>query len=342
MSFKHWFIPHKHNNHRPHATSHPALATILVFVLTVNTALNVFTSTNPQVLGFATSIYQQELYDLTNSERAGNGLTSLTPNSTLAEAARLKALHMFEENYWAHTSPGGVEPWHWFSVVGYEYSAAGENLARDFDTSSGVVSAWMASPSHRDNILYDDFTEIGIAVVNGNLAGEDTTLVVQLFGTPSVTPTPPPQEVIIPPTPTPTTQIAAPTSTPTPLPTLAPTRVITPTVEPTATPTVTPTPLQDPLLAFGTTINPPTTIIPDVEESNSPLTLGALIDPQNYSFSRLFTISALTLVILLFGIEIYYSWREEVLHHKKHKIAHVGILMIVLLSIITGSAGAIL
>src|SRR5262249_8899486 len=49
--------------------------------------------------------------------------------------------------------------------------------------SSGVVDAWMASPSHRDNLMKPTYREVGFAVVNGNLLGEDTTLVVQMFGT---------------------------------------------------------------------------------------------------------------------------------------------------------------
>ncbi len=40
----------------------------------------------------------------------------------------------------------------------------------------------MASPTHRDNILKSEYRDIGLAVVNGNLNGQETTLVVQMFG----------------------------------------------------------------------------------------------------------------------------------------------------------------
>ena len=43
----------------------------------------------------------------------------------------------------------------------------------------------MNSPEHRNNILNDSYTDIGIAVENGLIDGKDTTLVVALYGTPN-------------------------------------------------------------------------------------------------------------------------------------------------------------
>ena len=40
----------------------------------------------------------------------------------------------------------------------------------------------MASPTHMENVMRKDYKDIGFAVVNGVLAGEETTLVVQMFG----------------------------------------------------------------------------------------------------------------------------------------------------------------
>ena len=89
---------------------------------------------------------------------------------------------MFADNYWAHNSPKGKTPWSFIVNAGYHYTLAGENLAKNFDTSQGVVNAWMASSTHRDNIVKPGYTDIGFAVVNGVLNGEETTLVVQMFG----------------------------------------------------------------------------------------------------------------------------------------------------------------
>ena len=50
-----------------------------------------------------------------------------------------------------------------------------------------MMTAWMASPTHRANIMNGGFSQIGVAVVNGRLDGVETTLVVQMFGTPPTT-----------------------------------------------------------------------------------------------------------------------------------------------------------
>jgi Cysteine-rich secretory protein family len=91
---------------------------------------------------------------------------------------------MFNDQYWAHSSPNGTEPWDFIVSSGYVYKVAGENLARDFSNTAEMIEAWMASPTHRANIMNDNYTEIGIAVVDGTLEGFETTLVVQMFGKP--------------------------------------------------------------------------------------------------------------------------------------------------------------
>lgn len=110
------------------------------------------------------------------------GLPELRLNAKLSEAATKKAQDMFSHNYWSHTSPEGATPWNFIVASGYQYTMAGENLAKNFSNSSGVVDAWMASPTHKDNIVKPAYRDIGFAIVNGTLDGEETTLVVQMFG----------------------------------------------------------------------------------------------------------------------------------------------------------------
>ena len=69
-----------------------------------------------------------------------------------------------------------------FTSFGYKYRYAGENLARDFSNASSAMDAWMNSPTHKENILNPKYKEIGIGVVEGDLAGTDTTIIVQFFG----------------------------------------------------------------------------------------------------------------------------------------------------------------
>jgi len=178
------FIPHHRNNHKAHALKPHFLLSYTLLLLAISYSFSFITLAKPGVLGIASDISVSEIIRLTNVEREKAGLTPLKENTTLAQSAGAKASDMFSYNYWAHISPTGKTPWDFIKKFGYQYSAAGENLARDFDKSPQVVVAWMASPSHRENLLSDRFSEIGVGVVNGTLEGRETTLVVQMFGTP--------------------------------------------------------------------------------------------------------------------------------------------------------------
>ena len=136
----------------------------------------------PDVLGYATDIHVEKLIAATNAKRQAAGLAPLSLDAELSEAARKKAADMFAKNYWAHNSPTGRTPWEFVSGAGYSYTVAGENLAKNFSDSQSVVDAWMASSTHRDNLMKVGYRDIGFAVVNGILNGEETTLVVQMFG----------------------------------------------------------------------------------------------------------------------------------------------------------------
>lgn len=185
---RHLLVPHQSNNHKAKLL-HPASLSVVVAIFLVGQfGLNFFTLVSPSVLGFASDISPEQVIELTNQRRMEEGLSPLRVNNTLSEVAQRKAGDMFAFNYWAHISPSGRDPWSFFQEMGYRYLYAGENLARDFMNSGSVVDAWMNSPSHRDNIVNPNYQEIGLAVVNGTLDGVETTLVVQVFATPTPMP----------------------------------------------------------------------------------------------------------------------------------------------------------
>lgn len=130
------------------------------------------------------SVVDSVLVDLTNTDRVAYNLGSLTVNEKLTAAAQAKANDMAAKSYFAHTSPEGVDSWFWFKQAGYDFQHAGENLAVDFSDSADVESAWMNSPSHRDNILNGKYSEVGIATAVGTYQGHATVFVVTMFGSP--------------------------------------------------------------------------------------------------------------------------------------------------------------
>lgn len=124
----------------------------------------------------------ETLVSMTNSARGQNGLGALSTNSALASAAYAKASDILSKDYFAHNSPDSKTPWDFINEAGYTYAYAGENLGIGYTDASELFSAWMNSPTHRENILNSNFREIGIAVVSGEFQGVETIVAVQEFG----------------------------------------------------------------------------------------------------------------------------------------------------------------
>jgi len=203
-SLAHLFHPRRSNRHRP-SILHPRSLIILTLLIilavggfrVIELKLGkIWFNPDARILGYASNITLNQIVNQTNDARAEQGLSALTLNSKLSQAAESKAKDMFAHQYWSHTSPTGVEPWDFIKTVGYAYRSAGENLARDFATTGDMMQAWMNSPTHRANIMHNQYKEIGVAVMNGTLQGIETTLVVQMFGSPAVAAADIPQEAV--------------------------------------------------------------------------------------------------------------------------------------------------
>lgn len=211
MMLKKYLIPHEGNSFRPHFFHEEnvlMLATIIVLLFFVPLIYSDVLTRIP----YFSAILPAVLTDLTNIDRAQNGLSPLLVNITLQDAARRKANDMAQKSYFAHNSPDGKTPWYWFREAGYRFTTAGENLAVQFSDSIDVERAWMNSPGHRANILNGKFTEIGIAAAKGFYQGQETIFVVQLFGKPAQQPTSSVVPVVVSPKPAP-----APVPTPAPV-----------------------------------------------------------------------------------------------------------------------------
>ncbi|WP_445491136.1 CAP domain-containing protein [Niallia sp. 03133] len=115
------------------------------------------------------SAYEKQVVELTNKERAKNGLSALQLDTELSKVARAKSQDMSSNNYFDHNSPTYGTPFDMMKKFGISYKAAGENIAKGQKTPEEVVQAWMNSEGHRANILSSKFTHIGVGYVeNGN------------------------------------------------------------------------------------------------------------------------------------------------------------------------------
>lgn len=186
--FIHHFLPHPEENRRATLLAPKSFLLYCAVIVLITGLFRFIPQYFPNILGYATDINITDLLDETNKRREAIGLNALKMNSELSIAAKRKAEHMFKYNYWAHISPDGTEPWDFILNEKYDYIFAGENLAKNFSSSKEVVEAWYNSPSHKDNLLNKNYSEIGFAIVDGELNGNETTLVVQMFGKPRSAP----------------------------------------------------------------------------------------------------------------------------------------------------------
>ena len=114
----------------------------------------------------------------TNKSRTDNNLAPLAENAVLDKVAEARAKDMFAKQYFAHVAPDGGKAELLAADFGYEYIIIGENIAMgNFDGDEDLVTSWMNSPGHRENILKNKYTEIGVSEIFGIYE-------VQIFGTP--------------------------------------------------------------------------------------------------------------------------------------------------------------
>ena len=136
--------------------------------------------------------FEDEVLVLVNEARAqartcGNesfGATGpLTMEARLRCAARVHSLDMAMRGFFDHTNPDGLSPFDRMELAGYEYRAAGENIAAGQTTPEQVVQGWLDSPGHCRNIMSPDFEEIGVGY-DATTTGEFPHYWTQVFGTP--------------------------------------------------------------------------------------------------------------------------------------------------------------
>lgn len=312
--FNHLLLPGYSNNQKAKILHSESIVVFALLLILGRFVINSFPIIGINVLGYASQISTDEVIRLTNLKREAAGVPTLKYNAQLAAAARAKGEDMINRDYWAHVSPDGTQPWKFFSDAGYKYRYAGENLAKDFSSPDSAVEAWMASPSHKENLLSSKYDEVGIAVVEGDLNGEDTTIIVQLFGKRYDTSIA-----------SATTNVSAKTQT-----TSGSTPVVVLTVTPTMAP-ATPTPTVKPQGEIAATYE---------RTTSSPTPFQVLISP--FSTKKGFSAAATTVLLLTFGVDAVYLAKRKVTRVGGRTLAHIIFLSVILLIIVFVQAGDLL
>lgn len=325
-----WFWPSKNNQYHPCILRVSGVSIMLALIAVQPLAYNLIKAHRLQLIDYATDITTSELLDQTNQQRQANGVAPLSDNAKLDSAAGAKAADMFAKDYWAHNSPTGETPWDFITAAGYSYSAAGENLAMDFSTTSGVIAGWMGSPEHRANMLNATYKDVGFAVMNGTLTGENTTLVVAEYGAPLNA------------SPAPAKTVPSRPSTPAPAPVAAqqPAQPV-----PAATPSQSP-PAAKPVEAAPKPVNSTTAPATEVTKPVS-LSLAARfnnIDTLNWGQSV--TVFLLFVLLLANILKHTIVWRKQKrgwrhIWMRAHPAFQAGLLSVGIIAVVASSFGVI-
>jgi len=124
------------------------------------------------------STLEREMVEYVNGERVKAGLNPLQVDIQLSNVARVKSQDMVDNGYFAHNSPTYGSPFEMMRDFGIRYRAAGENIAKNSSVTA-AHEALMNSEGHRANILNQNFTHIGIGIVDsGGIGG---IIITQMF-----------------------------------------------------------------------------------------------------------------------------------------------------------------
>lgn len=119
----------------------------------------------------APTAWEREVVALVNAARAQarkcgstsySATTPVTVNAKLTESARAHSRDMAVKGFFSHTGLDGSLPWDRMRAAGYDYRAAGENIAAGQSSPASAMSAWLGSSGHCANIMSPKFTEIGV------------------------------------------------------------------------------------------------------------------------------------------------------------------------------------
>lgn len=121
----------------------------------------------------------RQVVALVDVERSRAGCGPVTANAALQSAAQGHSDEMATRGYFSHTSPDGSTFAGRIRAAGYRGGAIAENIAAGQTSAEDVMSAWMASPGHRANILNCTYRDIGVGYATGGSYG---TYWTQAFG----------------------------------------------------------------------------------------------------------------------------------------------------------------
>ena len=152
-----------------------AAATVALIVAPIAAVL---TATPAHAATATPTSLESQIISLTNKHRVAAGCPKLATNTTLVYAARAHSKDMATYNYFSHTGRDGSTFVQRAARAGYS-AASAENIAWGYRGAEAVVTGWMNSAGHRQNILTCSHKVVGVGVAK---KADGTPYYTQMFG----------------------------------------------------------------------------------------------------------------------------------------------------------------
>lgn len=107
---------------------------------------------------------EQEIFDLTNVLRTRHKINVLQWDENTAQAAFMHSMDMSQNNDFSHTSKKFGDLEKRLKTAQVVYQAAGENIAANYTDGPAVVEGWLNSKGHRESLLSEEYTHLGVGV----------------------------------------------------------------------------------------------------------------------------------------------------------------------------------
>lgn len=146
----------------------PVAFVMLSFIACKKETNNTDASGRPE---FAYNVKVSSILDMVNQVRQSGcqcGPESMPPvsplawNDLLGKAAYDHSKDMQENSYFDHKGQNGSTAGSRIKLAGYQWTAAGENIAWGQTTEQHVFNSWINSSGHCKNIMSKHFKEMGI------------------------------------------------------------------------------------------------------------------------------------------------------------------------------------
>lgn len=107
---------------------------------------------------------EQQIFDISNIMRKRFSVSALKWDESTAKVAYLHSLDMFNHHYFSHVSRTEGDLADRLKAGRITYSVAGENIAANYIDSIAVTEGWLNSKGHREALLNEEFTHLGVGV----------------------------------------------------------------------------------------------------------------------------------------------------------------------------------